>query len=166
MDQHLPSKALAAAVAMLWLGGCMALIQGYYPLDNVELSPGHSFSLRADLFCEVSCGITYLVWDPAHELAPWSLLGFTIDDPGDLDWALRVSPDERWAGLADKLDPQVILALHDFDTGFDWPACPNLERTVCEYKALEGLSALQEPGGKPHMLSTHVGGDRDVRISP
>ncbi len=157
----------SALVLVALLGcGCQALIEGQYPLENINLSPGRGFSVRADLFCELTCGLTYLAWDPAHELAPWSRLGFTHTDPGELAWTLRVSPDERWAGLAERQQPYVILALHDFGTGFDWPACPGHEREACAIRALEGLAALQEPGGDAHILSTQAPGDLEARVLP
>jgi hypothetical protein len=151
--------------ALLGLG-CQALLEGQYPLGDVNLRPGNGFSVRADLFCELSCGLSYRCWDTANSPSPWTRLGYTTVDPGEIEWSLRTSPDDRWAGLADRLDPQVILALHDFETGFDWPSCVGLEPQACLDRAGEGLTALQEPGGKPHILATHALGDGPGRVLP
>jgi hypothetical protein len=132
----------------------------------VNLRPGNGFSIRADLFCELSCGLSYRCWDTAHQPTPWTRLGSTTVDPGEIEWSLRTSPDERWVGLVDRLEPQVILALHDFGTGFDWPSCPGLGPPACDAWAGGGLSALQEPGGKPHILATHAPGDGPGRVLP
>ncbi len=149
-----PTRPVLALLVPALGSGCLALAEGKWPLANVELSPGHGFSLRVDLFCELSCGISYRVWQPDGDLAPWSLLGFTAEDPGDIDWDLRVDPKERWAGLVNSQFSHYVLALHDFETGFDWPSCEGLPSQACDMKALEGLSALQQPGGKAHILAT------------
>lgn len=161
-----PTASLVPVALPLLCTGCLVLLEGRYPLENLRVSPGRGFSLQADLFCEVSCGIMYRTWDPAHGATDAYLLGFTIADPGDLTWSLRVSPDDRWAGVADELEPNVILALHDFDTGFDWPSCQGLDQATCDLEAYQGLSALQEPGGDPHILSTQARGGRAARVSP
>ena len=116
---HCPRRWLALAPSALLLAGCIPLLEGRHVIDNLHVSPGRGFSVQADLFCEVTCGISYRTWDPAHGATPAQLLGFASVDPSELEFSLRVSPGDRWVGLADKLQPQIILALHDFDTGFD-----------------------------------------------
>jgi len=160
------SPALIPLLLIPALVGCQALLEGKYPLENLHLSPARGISLRADLFCEISCGITYRVWDPANGAGPWGFVGYTGTDPGEVEWTLRVSPSERWMGLADKLYPNVILALHDYETGFDWPSCQDIPRDRCELRAYEGLMALQEPGGQAHILSTQQPGSAEARVSP
>ncbi len=158
--KHLPPLLL---LPML---GCQALLQGQYPLADENISPGRGFSMRADLFCELTCGIHYRAWDPSHELAPWSLLGFSGMEPGEIEWGLRVSPGDRWVGLVDAQYPYVVLALHDFETGFDWPSCAGQEREACAFRAGQGLLELQEPGGEPHILATQAPGDLGSRVGP
>lgn len=163
-SSHLPT--LLALLLLPTLEGCLVLLDGRYPLKNLNVRTGRGFSITADIFCELSCRISYQSWDPAHGATEAYGLGYTGTDPGEITWGLRVSPDDRWAGVVDALHPYTILALHDYDTGFDWPSCAGLERTVCDMMAFEGLMALQEPGGEAHILSTQVPGDADVRVSP
>ncbi len=150
---------------LLLLPGCLPLLDGRRPLKNLNVRTGRGFSITADIFCEITCGVSYQSWDPAHGATDARLMGYAID-PGDIEWGLRVSPDERWAGVVDAHFPYVILALHDYDSGFDWPSCAGLERDACAFQAQQGLQALQEPGGESHILSTQAPGGLGLRISP
>jgi hypothetical protein len=163
MSPRMP--ALLPLLLLPAMGGCLVLLDGRYPLKNLNVRTGRGFSITSDIFCELTCGVSYQSWDPANGATDAHLLGFATD-PGDITWSLRVSPDDRWAGVVDSQHPYIILALHDYDTGFDWPSCVGLDRTRCDMKAYEGLSALQEPGGEAHILSTQVPGDMGLRISP
>ncbi len=157
------TRALAS-LTLLLASGCIPLLDGRRPVKNLNVRTGRGFSVTADIFCEITCAVYSQAWDPANGASDPAIIGFTME-PGEVDWDLRVSPDERWAGVVDAHVPHVILALHDYDTGFDWPSCAGLERTRCDMRAYEGLSALQEPGGEAHILSTQAPGDLGLRIS-
>ena len=151
--------------ALLLITGCLPLLDGRYPLQNLNVRTGRGFSITSDIFCELTCGVSYQSMDPAHGATGAHLLG-NATDPGSITWDLRVSPDDRWAGVVDQLYPHVILALHDYDTGFDWPSCQGLDRDRCDLRAYDGLMALQEPGGQAHILSTQQPGSAEARVSP
>jgi hypothetical protein len=154
------------ALTLSTLTACEPLLHGRWPIASLTVGTGRGFSIQADLACEVTCGISYRTWDPAHGATQAHLLGFTTARPRDLEWSLLASPDHRWAAVAEREHPYVVLALHDFGTGFDWPSCPGIGPEDCARRAGQGLAALQEPGGERLVLATQVPGNAGLAVAP
>jgi hypothetical protein len=137
--------------------------EGTYYIDTIQLSHDNFIEIRAEKSWEISQGLEYRI--SGSNIS--SSFGRTTESPDDLKLLAIEAESGNLVAIVEAANPDVVLILHDYQSGSSWPYRHKTENLrACLKRGEEMLKRLKSQNSmQNYVLSYHVPGNRKLKIS-
>jgi hypothetical protein len=94
---------------------------GYYHVRTIKVGPSREIRILAEFWWEYNQGLGYEVRQDGRTVVPATHLGTTLELARSISFTTLSACNGDLVALVEPQAPEVLLVLHDFHTGNDWP---------------------------------------------